>query len=170
VLVTGVLPAIAFAVGLSIVDVARRSAQPHDAVLGWVPRLGRYADVALHRSARVTPGVVVYRVDDRLFFANVGYVKARVREAVRGASTPTRWVVFDVEGVNHVDASGVAALHDLARELEDDGITLVFARVKATLRERFDETGLTEHIGAANLYATVRAAVEACTGDLMPIG
>jgi SulP family sulfate permease len=70
VVTVGVLEAIGFAVGPSIVDVARRSARPHDAVLGWVDRLGRWADVAVHPSARVVPGVVVYRLDDRLFFAN----------------------------------------------------------------------------------------------------
>ena len=97
VIAVGVLEALVFAVGLSIVDVVRRSARPHDAVLGWVEELGRYGDIAVHRSARVTPGVVVYRLDDRLFFANAGYVKGRVLEAVRGAPTATRSVVFDAE-------------------------------------------------------------------------
>jgi sulfate permease, SulP family len=83
-----VLEAIIFAVGLSMVDVVRRSARPHDAVLGWVDRLGRWADVGVHRSARVVPAVVVYRLDDRLVFATQSYVKARVREAIRGAPSP----------------------------------------------------------------------------------
>jgi MFS superfamily sulfate permease-like transporter len=65
-----VLEALVVAVGLSMIDTVRRSASPHDAVLGWVARLGRYADVSLHPSAQITPGVVVYRLDDRLFFAN----------------------------------------------------------------------------------------------------
>ena len=97
VVVLGVLQALTIAVALSIVDVVRRSAQPHDAVLGWVDRLGRYANVQLHPSARVTPGVVVYRLDDRLFFANARYVKGRVREALRGAPEAARWLVFDGE-------------------------------------------------------------------------
>ena len=71
VVVFGVLEGILVAVGLSIVHVVRRSARPHDAVLGWVPRLDRYADVKLHASAELTPGVVVYRLDDRLFFAGL---------------------------------------------------------------------------------------------------
>ena len=70
VVVFGVLEAIVVAVGLSVIDTVRRSARPYDAVLGWVDRLGRYADVSLHPSARITPGVVIYRLDDRLFFAN----------------------------------------------------------------------------------------------------
>ena len=97
VVAVGVLEALVFAVGLSVVDVVRRSARPHDAVLGWVEELGRYGDIAVHRSARVTAGVVVYRLDDRLFFANASYVKGRVLEAVRGAPTTTHSVVFDAE-------------------------------------------------------------------------
>jgi SulP family sulfate permease len=66
VIVFGVLQALVVAVGLSMIDTVRRSARPHDAVLGWSERLGRYADAALHRSARTTPGVVVYRASEFL--------------------------------------------------------------------------------------------------------
>jgi len=98
VVLVGVLDSLVVAIVLSIVDVIARGSRPNDAVLGWVPRIGRYADVSLHRSARVTNGVVVYRLDDRLFFANAGYFKARAREALAGAPTPTRWLVFDAIG------------------------------------------------------------------------
>jgi sulfate permease, SulP family len=157
VVAVGVLEALVFAVGLSIVDVVRRSARPHDAVLGWVEKLGRYGDVAVHRSASLTPGVVVYRLDDRLFFANAGYVKGRVLEAVRGAPTPTRSLVFDAEAVTHVDATGLAALDDLVDQLRKEGIELSVARAKTPLTARFDEFGLT----GIPLHPTVRAAVEA---------
>jgi sulfate permease, SulP family len=88
VLLTGVLEAIVFAVGLSIVDVVRRSARPHDAVLGWVEKLGRYADVSIHRGASVTPGVVVYRIDDRVFFANASYVSVACRRRCAARRPP----------------------------------------------------------------------------------
>ena len=116
VVIFGVLEALVVAVGLSIIDTVRRSARPYDAVLGWVPRLEGYRDVSLHPSARVTPGVVVYRLDDRLFFANARYVKGRVREAIRAAPTETSWLVFDAEAVNHIDATGIEALLDLTRD------------------------------------------------------
>jgi sulfate permease, SulP family len=161
VVLTGVLEAIVFAVGLSIVDVVRRSARPHDAVLGWVDSLGRYADVSVHPSARVTPGVVVYRLDDRLFFANARYFKARAREAVRGAPTDTVAVVLDAEGVTHVDATGLAALTELETSLAKEGIRLVVARMKAPIRQRLLDGGLGELAGPDRQYGTVRAAVEA---------
>jgi SulP family sulfate permease len=166
VLVVGVLPAIAFAVGLSIVDVVRRSARPHDAVLGWEPKLGRYADVAVYRSAQITPGVVVYRLDDRLFFANAGYVKGRVREALRGAPTPPRWLVFNAEAVAHVDAAGLEALRELTEDLRRDGIGLLVARLKTPAQELFDESGLSDVIGRDHFHPTVRAAVAAAAREL----
>jgi sulfate permease, SulP family len=163
VIVVGVLPAIAFAVGLSIVDVVRRSAHPHDAVLGWEPKLGRYADVAVHRRARQTPGVVVYRLDDRLFYANAGYFKGRVQEALRGADLPPHWFVLDAEGVTHVDSAGMDALTDVRRVLAGQGVTLVLARLKTPVRERLDAAGVTAAVGTERFYPTVRAAVAART-------
>jgi SulP family sulfate permease len=165
VVAVGVLKALLVAVALSIVDVARRSATPHDAVLGWVERLGRYADVRFHRSARVTPGVLVYRLDDRLFFANASYVKARVREAVHGAPTPVRWFVFDAEALTHVDATGVGALTALIGSLRDEEITFVFARLKGPIRQSLREAGILDLVPEANLYPTVRAAVAAASAS-----
>jgi high affinity sulfate transporter 1 len=162
VVVLGVLPALIVAVALSILDTVARSAKPHDAVLGWVERLGRYANVTLHPSASVTPGVVVYRLDDRLFFANAGYFTARAAEAVAGAPTPARWLMLDAEGISQVDASGVQALQNLHASLRHDGIGLAVARLKDPVRQRFDTTGLTAAIGADNFHPTVRAAVAAC--------
>jgi len=162
VVVFGVLQALTIAVALSIVDVVRRSAQPHDAVLGWVDRLGRYANVQLHPSARVTPGVVVYRLDDRLFFANARYVKGRVREAVRGAQDPARWLVFSAESVTELDATGLEALGELATGLRRDGVELVVARMKPHVHERLAAAGVVETIGDDRFFPTVRAAVAYC--------
>ncbi len=161
VVVFGVLEALVVAVGLSIIDTVRRSARPHDAVLGWVDRLGRYGDVSLHPSAQVTPGVVVYRLDDRLFFANARYFKGRVREAVRGVSGPVSWVVFDAESVTHADSTGLEALDDLTKDLRSDGITLVVAGLRTRMQEQLDLAGVTETIGRERFFPSVSAAVEA---------
>jgi SulP family sulfate permease len=163
VIVFGVLQALVVAVGLSIIDAVRRSARPHDAVLGWVERLGRYADVSLHPSARTTPGVVVYRLDDRLFFANARYFKGRVREAIRAASTPVSWLVFDAEAVTHADSTGLDALEQVTDDLRREQVTLLVARLKSRMREEFEQAGLVETIGAGHFYPTVDAAVHACS-------
>jgi MFS superfamily sulfate permease-like transporter len=166
VVLTGVLTALLFAVGLSIVDAVRRSARPHDAVLGWVERLGRYADVSLHTSARLTPGVVVYRLDDRLFFANASYVKGRVREALRGGPTPARRLVFDAEGMTYVDATGADALLTLVSSLRSEGVEVCFARVKQPVRETLAEAGVVELVGADRFFGSVRDAVDASAAEL----
>ena len=163
VVAVGVLQALLVAVALSIVDVVRRSATPHDAVLGWDERLGRYADVSVHRRARITPGVLVYRLDDRLFFANAGYVTGRVREGVHGSPTPVRWLVFDAEALAHLDATGARALGDMIRSFQADGIVFVFARVKGPMRRTLEAAGIVELVGPAHLYPTVRAAVQAAS-------
>ena len=159
----GVLEALVVAVGLSMVDAVRRSARPHDAVLGWVARLGRYGDVSLHPSARVTPGIVVYRLDDRLFFGNARYFKGRVHEAIRAAPWDVSWVVFDAEAVTHVDATGLDALESLTKDLQREEITLVVANLRTRMLAQLDEAGVTATIGPARFYPTIEAAVAACT-------
>jgi MFS superfamily sulfate permease-like transporter len=144
------------------VDAVYRSAAPHDAVLGYVDRLGRYANAAIHPSAVVTPGVVVYRLDDRLFFANAEYFRGRALEAVRGAKTPTRWLVLDAECITDIDASGVDAVQGLVDDLDRHHIGFVVARLKNHIRERFDATGLTERIQGGSFQPTVQAAVAHC--------
>ena len=157
----GVLEAIVVAVGLSIIDTVRRSARPYDAVLGWVPELDGYRDVALHPTAEVTPGAVVYRLDDRLFFANASYVRGRVHEAIRAAPSETSWLVFDAEAVTHVDSSGMDMLAALQRELDREGITLVVARLRQRMLADLEAADLVEQIGRGRFYPSVNRALAA---------
>jgi high affinity sulfate transporter 1 len=166
VIILGVLNALVIAVGLSIVDVVRRSARPSDAVLGWVPSLGRYADVSLHSTAQTTPGVVVYRLDDRIFFANARYFTGRVHEAIRGAPQPVHWLVFDAEAVTHADSTGLEAFERLTAELGREDVHLAVARLRTYMRERFEILGLEQAIGPENFYPSVRTAVDGCVGAM----
>jgi MFS superfamily sulfate permease-like transporter len=164
VVVVGVLWGLALAVALSILHTTSRSARPHDAVLGWVPHLGGYAEASTHPSAQLTPGVVVYRLDDRIFFANASYVRARVLEATNGAPTGTRWLVCDTERVATIDSTGTEMLEQLIDQLATMDIAVAVARAKGPLLETLETAGPTARIGAADLYPTVEAAVAACTG------
>jgi high affinity sulfate transporter 1 len=168
VVAVGVLWGLLVAVGLSILHATSRSARPHDAVLGWVQRLGRYADASTHPSAQITPAVVVYRLDDRLFFANAAYVRARILEALIGATTRTRWLVFDAEGVSTVDSTGTEMLEQLIDQLATMGTELAVARAKGPLLEALEAAGLTDRIGATNLYPNIEAAVVACARKTEP--
>jgi sulfate permease, SulP family len=105
--------------------------------------------------------VVVYRLDDRLFFANARYFKGRVREAIRAAPTPVSWVVLDADAITHVDTTGLDALVDLVQDLKRDGITLVIARLRTRIEGRLEDAGVLDVIGRERRYPTVRAAVDA---------
>jgi SulP family sulfate permease len=161
VVLVGVLEALVIAVAMSIFDAIRRSASPHDAVVGWVNRLGRYADVRLHPSATVPPGVLVYRLDDRLFFANASYVRGRIREAIHGAPQPVRAFVFDAEALNHIDTTGAHMLAHVITSLQDEGVSFSVARLKEPMRRAFADEGLLSIIGDDHVFPTNRAAVDA---------
>jgi high affinity sulfate transporter 1 len=160
----GVLQAIVVAVLLSIADVIRRAARPADAVLGWSAVRDRYVDVDDDPDAGIAPGVVVYRIQDRLFFANAHFFKRRLWAAVDGAPRPVRHVVLDASFISDIDASAEVALREVLDGLHQRNIELHIARAALELRERFDEVGLTEAIGADHFHGTVTAAVGASTG------
>lgn len=105
----GVLPAIVVAVVLSIVDVVRRLAAPNDAVLGYSEPKRRYADVASDPDAGVTPGMVVYRIQERLYFANVHFFKRRAWAAVDGAPKPVHHLILDATMISGIDATAAGA-------------------------------------------------------------
>jgi len=160
-LTVGLLPALLLAVLLSILDVVRRSAQPRDAVLGWDPGRRRFVDLERHEHARLVPGVVVYRIDDRLFFANSRYFAARLHDAVRAAPDPVSTVVFDAEAVTSLDTAAAQALRTVVEDLAGEGIAFVVARPRRLFIEQVDRLGLADVLPADRTFPTVRAAVRA---------
>ncbi len=162
VVTVGVLQAIIVAVVLSIADVVRRAAQPADAVLGWSAQDDRYVDVSDHLDAGVIPGVVVYRIQDRMFFANAHFFKRRLWAAVDGAPKPVRHVILDASFVSDIDASAEVAMREVIGGLRERNIEFHIARATAELRQRLDDVGLTVAIGADHFHATVTAAADAC--------
>jgi SulP family sulfate permease len=158
----GVLQAIIVAVVLSVADVIRRAARPADAVLGWSADADRYVDVSDDLDAGVTSGVVVYRIQDRLFFANAHFFKRRLWAAVDGAPKPVRHVILDASFISDIDASAEVALRETIAGLRDRNIQLHIARASAEIRLRLDAVDLTAAIGTDHFHDTVTAAVEAC--------
>jgi MFS superfamily sulfate permease-like transporter len=144
--------------------VVRRVAAPDDAVLGWSERDGRYTDVKSDPDATITPGVVVYRFNGRLFFANAHFFKRRLWAAVEGAPKPVRHVVLDATALSGIDAGSVDALAEVHAGCVTRNITLEIAHATGELRQRFDDTGLTDLIGAEHFYPTVPAAVDSARG------
>ena len=164
----GVLTALVVAVVLSLLDVIRRIARPHDAVLGWSPKEMRYADVSSDPDIVVTPGVVVYRFSDRLFFANVHFFKRRVWAAVDAAPKPTRHLLLDMAGVPGLDTSAATGLRELHEGLMARNVSLDIARATDPLERSMERLGLVELIGKSHFHSTVTSAVERLAGNDTP--
>jgi MFS superfamily sulfate permease-like transporter len=126
--VLGVLWGVGIAIALSLLNFIRRAWRPHDAVLGRVDNLKGYHDTERHPEARLVPGLVLYRFDAPLFFANAGMFRERVRALAR--SDGVRWVVVAAEPVTDIDVTGGEMLGALEEELKAAGVELAFAELK----------------------------------------
>lgn len=160
VVAVGVLEAVLVAIAMSILDLLRRVARPHDAVLGYVDGLAGMHDVEDHPGAVVVPGLLVYRYDSPLFFANAEDFRSRALAAV-DAEAPVRWFVLNAEAITDVDYTALDALESLRQELAGRGVVVALARVEHAVRVLLDRAGFTERIGDDHVYPTLPTAVEA---------
>jgi MFS superfamily sulfate permease-like transporter len=156
----GVLPGIAIAVGLSILNVFRRAWWPYDTELGRVEGLPGFHDVHSYPDAQHLPGLVIYRFDGPLFFANATTFRDEVRR-MAGADPPPRWILIAAEPVTDVDTTASDVLEDLDEALNAQGISLVFAELKDPVREKIERYGLTRTIDPRHFFPTIEAAVTA---------
>jgi SulP family sulfate permease len=163
VVVWGMLAGVLVTVVLSLFLVALRAAQPRRTLLARVPGTDSFRSVDSVTEGSAEPGLVVYRFDAPLFFANAQLladdVLAAVAEGV--ASVPVRWVVIDAESIGEVDSTGAAMLGDLVHDLRGRGITLALARLKAPVAAYLSRAGMLEKIGAERVYLEVDDAVAA---------
>jgi len=157
----GVLPGIGIAVGLSLLNFIRRAWRPHDAILGRVPYYKGYHDVLRHPDARQVPGLLLYRWDAPLFFANAELFGDRARAAVRGVDPPVRWLVVSAEPVTDVDTTAADTIEDLITDLARAGIELHFAEMKGHVKDRLKVYGIYQRLGDDGFHPTVGTAVKA---------
>jgi high affinity sulfate transporter 1 len=156
----GVLPGIAIAVALSILNVFRRAWWPYDTELGRVEGLEGYHDVHTHPDAQHLPGLVIYRFDAPLFFANATTFRDEVRKLASAEPKPT-WIMIAAEPVTDVDTTASDVLEDLDEALNAQGISLVFAELKGPVRDKIERYGLTRTIDPRHFFPTVGSAVAA---------
>lgn len=161
VLLLDVMGGLAFAVLLSLGIFVYWTVRPHDAVLGSSDDIDGFHDITAHKNLRPVPGLIVYRFDAPLYFANARHMTRRIRELLSKADDKVKWLVIDAEAMNYVDGTAVETLRKLHRELSEQNVTLAMARVKALLRRIFQNTGTTELLGPENFFPTVRSAVRA---------
>ena len=143
----GVIQGIFIAIGLALLAFIWRAWRPYDAVLGRVDGLKGYHDITRHPDAKRIPGLVLFRWDAPLFFANAEIFQEHVRQAIAAAPTPTKWVVVAAEPVTDVDITAADALSDLDDELQKAGIELAFAEMKGPAKDRLKQYVLFTKLG-----------------------
>jgi len=157
----GVLYGVLAAVALSILDLLRRVAHAHDSVLGFVPGLAGMHDIEDYPDATSVPGLVVYRYDAPLCFANAEDFRRRAMAAVESDHAPVEWFVLNAEANVEVDLTALDALDKLREDLSHKGITFAMARVKQDLRDALAAAGLLAKIGEDRIFMTLPTAVAA---------
>jgi high affinity sulfate transporter 1 len=156
----GVLPGIAIAVALSILNVFRRAWWPYDTELGRVEGVEGYHDVQTHPEAQNLPGLVIYRFDGPVFFANATTFRDEIRRRAQ-ADPPPRWILIAAEPMTDVDTTASDMLTQLDQTLNAQGTSLVFAELKDPVRRKIERYGLTRTIDPRHFYPTVESAVAA---------
>jgi high affinity sulfate transporter 1 len=156
----GVLPGIGVAVALSVVNVFRRLWWPYQAVLGRADGIAGYHDVRSHPDAERLPGLVLFRFDAPLIFANAPVFRRQLRHLARTEPAP-RWIVVAAEPITDVDTTAAAMLEGLDAELGARGVSLVFAEMKEPVRRKIDRYQLHGALDPARFYPTVEGAVDA---------
>ena len=161
VLIIGVMAGILVAVLLALIVVIGRISRPHDAVLGAVKGVDGYQDIEAYANSETEPGLIVYRFDAPLFFANADYFLTQVQELIDEAIPSIEWLLIDAEAIVDIDVTAVEALSKLQSELESKGVIMAIARASQPLQEILQRAGLTEKIGFAHFFPTVRTGVQA---------
>ena len=161
----GVLPGVFLAVALSLLNFVRRLWRPHDAVLGRAPGVKGYHDIGDFTEARQVPGLMLFRFDAPLFFANGEMFRRRILDLVEAADPPVRRVVVAAEPITDVDTTAIDPLCRLVDDLAEQGIDFGLAELKHPVREHLEDYGLIERLGEDRLYPTLGSAVHAFVRD-----
>jgi len=159
--VFGVIPGIGLAIVIAVIEFLWDGWRPHYAVLGRVAGLRGYHDIKRYPGARLIPGLVLFRWDAPLFFANAELFHQRVLEAVAQSPAAVRRIIVTAEPVTSIDVTSADVLAELEQALRDSGIELRFAEMKDPVKDKLKRFELFERFGAASFHPTVGAAVDA---------
>jgi|SRR6516162_612921 high affinity sulfate transporter 1 len=159
--VFGVIPGIGIAIVIAVIEFLWDGWRPHYAVLGRVDGVRGYHDIKRYPAARRVPGLVLFRWDAPLFFANAELFHQRVLEAIAQSSTPVRRIIITAEPVTSIDVTSADMLAELEHALTESGIELRFAEMKDPVKDKLRRFELLERFGASNFYPTIGSAVDA---------
>jgi high affinity sulfate transporter 1 len=157
----GAVPGIGMAIVIAVIEFLWDGWRPHSAVLGRVEQLKGYHDIGRYPQASRIPGLVLFRWDAPLFFANAELFGDRVHAAVASSPTPVQCIVVAAEPVTSVDVTAADCLDELAGALRSEGIELWFAEMKDPVKDKLKRFGLFARFGAETFYPTLGGAVKA---------
>jgi MFS superfamily sulfate permease-like transporter len=155
VLVVGILYGILIAVALSVLAMLARVARPPSAALGFVPGLPGMHDIADFPQVTEVPGLLIFRYDSTLFFANAEDFRSEARRLVAEREPELRWVALNCEAMVSIDSTGLHALVELVHELRAADITVCLVRAKQDLQQQLRRAGVLELVGTEHVYATL---------------
>jgi len=158
--VLGAIPGIGLAIAIAVIEFLWDGWRPHHAVLGRVDGVRGYHDLKRYPDARLIPGLVLFRWDAPLFFANAEVFREHVLQAIADAPTPTKWVVVAAEPVTDIDITAAEALSALDDDLAKAGIELCFAEMKDPVKDRLKRYDLFVKLGADQFFPTLGQAVD----------
>ena len=158
--VFGAIPGIAIAIVIAVIEFLWDGWRPHSAVLGRAEGVAGYHDVTRYPDARQEHGLVLFRWDAPLFFANAELFKERVLNATANSPTPVRWLVIAAEPVTSVDVTAADVVVELHQALNDAGIALRFAELKDPVKDKLRRFGLLAQFGEECFFPTIEAAVD----------
>jgi MFS superfamily sulfate permease-like transporter len=157
----GAIPGIAIAIVIAVIEFLWDGWRPHSAVLGRVDRVKGYHDISRYPDARLIPGLVLFRWDAPLFFANAELFHDRVLDAIARSPTRVQRLVVAAEPVTSIDVTAADVVWDLHERLRADGVELCFAEMKDPVKDKLRRFGLMTRFGEETFFATVGEAVSA---------
>lgn len=167
VLQMGILKGLIFAVGLTLIALMYKLSSPQDSVLGRLPGSDHFVDVTRYAEAEQIPGLLIFRPNGVIFFANANRVHNRLRELVKNAGASIRAIIVNLEASPEIDITGLEMLCQLQNELRDSGIDLYFARMTDSVRDLFGRSGFLKE-SDGRLFRGINAAVAAFLGRSQP--
>ena len=159
--VFGAIPGIGLAILIAVLEFLWDGWRPHYAVLGRVDGIRGYHDIQRYPDARLIPGLLLFRWDAPLFFANAELFHQRLLEAVASSPTPVRRIIVAAEPVTSIDVTSADMLTELVQGLHASDIELRFAEMKDPVKDKLKRFGLFERFGAEHFYPTLGAAIDA---------
>jgi len=157
--VFGAIPGIALAIAIAVIEFLWDGWRPYSAVLGRVDKVKGYHDISRYPESRQIPGLVLFRWDAPLFFANAELFRDRVMMAVESSPTQVNWLVVGAEPVTSIDVTSADTLDELDHTLSTSGIRLCIAEMKDPVKDKLKRFGLFSQFGEERFFATLGEAV-----------